>query len=210
MNTEEDEEAAREIAEATYRKDSCLKLDEDNDEVVLEFRAPGIQPTTLEDTAVQAFVTGRTLYGSSSSEEPLDRDKVNENRRRAFEGSDEMYDPEGNLKNIGFLAETDEGMSEIDKAQRGLEMAGMSHEIDLSNGELLEMGFDSHEVDYLEQKNSYLDLLREGIYDPSEFEWAVGDEPEAVTPSDEIAYLDDGNLAETLEKIGAFKRYKSV
>jgi len=87
LNEEPYHEAALEIGQGMFWKDSRIKVMEDGelrDNVLVEFRQNSTQPSPAEDAAVHAFYIGRVNYAQEEGEELLDVEKVNRNRYSAM------------------------------------------------------------------------------------------------------------------------------
>ena len=123
LNDEDYHEAALDVGQGMFWKDSRIKVMEDgelSDEVLVEFRQNSTQPSPAEDAAVHAFYIGRLSYAQKEDEELPDIEKVNRNRYTAMHnGLDEkMYNWEDEL------VEAEEAVAEeLGKARKGLEYA---------------------------------------------------------------------------------------
>lgn len=123
LNDEPYHEAALDIGQGMFWKDSRIKVMEDgalSDNVLVEFRQNSTQPSPAEDAAVHAFYIGRIKYAQQENEELLDIEKVNRNRYTAMHnGMDEkLYNWDGDL------VEAEQAVAEeLGKARKGLEYA---------------------------------------------------------------------------------------
>ena len=125
LNDEPYHEAALDIGQGMFWKDSRIKVMEDgelSDNVLVEMRQNSTQPSPAEDAAVHAFYIGRITYAQEEDEELPDIEKVNRNRYTAMHnGLDEkLYNWDGDL------VEAEEAVAEeLGKARKGLEYAGV-------------------------------------------------------------------------------------
>ena len=123
LNDEPYQEAALDIGQGMFWKDSRIKVMEDgelSDNALVEFRQNSTQPSPAEDAAVHAFYIGRITYAQEEDEELPDIEKVNRNRYTAMHNGieEKMYNWDGEL------VEAEEAVGqELGKARKGLDYA---------------------------------------------------------------------------------------
>jgi len=123
LNDEPYHEAALDIGQGMFWKDSRIKVMEDgelSDNVLVEFRQNSTQPSPAEDAAVHAFYIGRISYAQEEDEELLGIEKANRNRYAAMHNglNTKLYSWDGDL------VDAEEAVfEELEKARKGLEYA---------------------------------------------------------------------------------------